>query len=205
MAKLTRTHFVDSIDSIPPRSYGRWRSIHNLLLKKGTVSRDFRPSVFFHQTIPSVPPDSRAKAFLKSASNSPRYDRFSNTKIVHAVSMTPHALCMWCQWYRMYHASGGEFVKIRISSRIRIYIRKGFKPLGAQDECFDEKNRGSRISWHCPFKAHYNIESMYSVRRSYRKAVKYRHAVRHTIHTVQVLYIHYTIQYTAEGGRIENI
>jgi hypothetical protein len=36
-------------------------------------------------------PDSRAKAFLNSASNLPRYDRFSNAKIVHAVSMTPHA------------------------------------------------------------------------------------------------------------------
>jgi hypothetical protein len=33
---------------------------------------------FFHQTIP---PDS--KAFLNSASNSPRYDRFSDTKIVN--------------------------------------------------------------------------------------------------------------------------
>jgi hypothetical protein len=58
---------------------------------KGTVSRDFRPSVFFHQTIPPGPPDSRAKAFLNSASNSPRYDRFSNAKIVHALSRTPHA------------------------------------------------------------------------------------------------------------------
>jgi hypothetical protein len=37
---------------------------------------------FFHQTIPPPPwaPDSRAKAFLNSASNSPRFDRFSNAK-----------------------------------------------------------------------------------------------------------------------------
>jgi hypothetical protein len=35
-------------------------------------------------------PDSRA-AFFNSSSNSPRYDRFSNVKIVHAVTMTPHA------------------------------------------------------------------------------------------------------------------
>jgi hypothetical protein len=34
--------------------------------------------------------DSRAKAFLNSASNSPRYDRFSDAKIVHAVSITSH-------------------------------------------------------------------------------------------------------------------
>jgi hypothetical protein len=35
--------------------------------------------------------DSRAEAFLNSASNSPRNDQFLNTKIMHAVSMTPHA------------------------------------------------------------------------------------------------------------------
>jgi hypothetical protein len=43
---------------------------------------------------------------------------------VHAVSMTPHAPCMRYQWHRMHCA-----LKIRISSRIRIYIRKGFSPL----------------------------------------------------------------------------
>jgi hypothetical protein len=57
---------------------------------KGTVSRDFRPSVFFIKQYPQAP-DSRAKAFLNSASNSPRYDRFSTAKIVHTGSMTPHA------------------------------------------------------------------------------------------------------------------
>jgi hypothetical protein len=36
-------------------------------------------------------PDSQAKAFLNSASNSPRYDRYLNAKIVHVVSMTPNA------------------------------------------------------------------------------------------------------------------
>jgi hypothetical protein len=52
---------------------------------KGTVSRDFRPSVFSSNNTPRAP-DSQAKAFLNSASNSPMYDRFSNAKIVHAVS-----------------------------------------------------------------------------------------------------------------------
>jgi hypothetical protein len=57
---------------------------------KGTVSRDFRPSVFSSNNTP-LAPDSRARVFLNSASNSSRYDRFSNAKIVHAVSMTrPH-------------------------------------------------------------------------------------------------------------------
>jgi hypothetical protein len=53
-------------------------------------------------------------------------------------------LCMRCQWYRLHHACGVNdiacimhevsmtphaFKKILISSRIRIYIRKGFRPL----------------------------------------------------------------------------
>jgi hypothetical protein len=54
---------------------------------KGPVSRDFQPSVFSSKNTPWAP-DSRAKVFLNSASNSPRYYRFSNAKIV---SMTPHA------------------------------------------------------------------------------------------------------------------
>jgi hypothetical protein len=58
---------------------------------KGTVSQDFRPSVFFSSNNTPWAPDSRAKSFLNSASNSQRYDRFSNAKIVHAVSRTPHA------------------------------------------------------------------------------------------------------------------
>jgi hypothetical protein len=38
-------------------------------------------------------PDSRAKAFFNSAPNSPKYDRFSNAKIVHAVSLTLKMFC----------------------------------------------------------------------------------------------------------------
>jgi hypothetical protein len=57
---------------------------------KGTVSRDFRPSGFSSNNTLWAP-YSRAKAFLNSASNSRRYDRFSNAKIVHAGSLTPHA------------------------------------------------------------------------------------------------------------------
>jgi hypothetical protein len=48
---------------------------------KGTVSRDLRPSVFFSSNYTLWAPDSRAKSFLNSASNSPRYDRFSEAKI----------------------------------------------------------------------------------------------------------------------------
>jgi hypothetical protein len=66
---------------------------------------------------------------------------------VHAMSMIPHAPCMRCQWHRML------LKKIRISSRIRIYIRKGFSPLiRGLGRMFWWKNRGSKISWHCPFK-----------------------------------------------------
>jgi hypothetical protein len=41
---------------------------------------------FFHETIHPGPLIDRLKPFLNSASNSPRYDRFSNVK-----SATPHA------------------------------------------------------------------------------------------------------------------
>jgi hypothetical protein len=55
---------------------------------------------------------------------------------VHAVSMTPHAF---------------KKIRIPVSLRIRIYIRKGFIPLirasGSmpQEVCFNETNRGSKI------------------------------------------------------------
>jgi hypothetical protein len=48
-------------------------------------------SRFFSSNNTPWAPDSRAKALLNSASNSTRYDRFSNAKIVLAVSMTTHA------------------------------------------------------------------------------------------------------------------
>jgi hypothetical protein len=56
---------------------------------KGPVSR---LSVFSSNNIPWAP-DSRAKVFflLYSISNSPKYDRFSDAKIVQVVSMTSHA------------------------------------------------------------------------------------------------------------------
>jgi hypothetical protein len=57
---------------------------------KGQCHEIFDLRFFSSINIPWAP-DSRAKAFLNSASNSPRYDQFSNAKIVHAVSMIPHA------------------------------------------------------------------------------------------------------------------
>jgi hypothetical protein len=74
------------------------------------------------------------------------------------LSMTPHAPCMRYQWHRIHHACGVNdtacILKIRISSRIRIYIRQGFSPLirGPGRMFWWNKNRGSKISWHCPFK-----------------------------------------------------
>jgi hypothetical protein len=70
---------------------------------KGKCHEIFDPRFFSSNNTPWAP-DSRAKAFLNSASNSPRYNRFSNAKIVHAVSMNPHASCMQCHWPRMHHA-----------------------------------------------------------------------------------------------------
>jgi hypothetical protein len=58
-------------------SFGRYPSVTYCEQVKGTVSRDFLPSVFLNQTIGTPwAPDSRAKAFLNSAANSPRYDQF---------------------------------------------------------------------------------------------------------------------------------
>jgi hypothetical protein len=59
--------------------------------KKTRVENFVTLSGFFSSKNTPWAPDSRAKAFLNFASNSPRYDRFSNAKIVHAVSMTSHA------------------------------------------------------------------------------------------------------------------
>jgi hypothetical protein len=50
-------------------------------LLKGQCHEIFDPRFFSSNNTP----------FLNSASKSPRYDRCSNAKIVHAVSMTPHA------------------------------------------------------------------------------------------------------------------
>jgi hypothetical protein len=61
-----------------------------LFILKGQWHEIFDPRFISSNNTPWAP-DSRAKAFSNSASNSPRYDRFSNAKIVHAVSMTPHA------------------------------------------------------------------------------------------------------------------
>jgi hypothetical protein len=60
------------------------------LYLQGQCHEIFDPRCFSSNNTPWAP-DSRAKAFLNSASNSPRYDRFSIAKIVHAVSMTLHA------------------------------------------------------------------------------------------------------------------
>jgi hypothetical protein len=53
------------------------------------------------------------------------FSKLFETFFVHTVSMTQHAPCMRYQCHRMHHA----FKKIRISLRIRIYIRKGCIPL----------------------------------------------------------------------------
>jgi hypothetical protein len=63
-----------------------WLQTHPQPMVKGTVSRDFRSSVFFIKQYPWGS-DSKGEAFFHSVSNSPRHDRFSDAKIVHAVSL----------------------------------------------------------------------------------------------------------------------
>jgi hypothetical protein len=106
---------------------------HKLNAVKGTVSQDFRPSVFFHKTIPPGSLIHGLKPFwillrIRWDIIDFRTQKSCTACIVHAVSVTLHA-----------------FLKIRISSRIRIYIRKGFSPR----RMFWWKQ--PKISWHCPF------------------------------------------------------
>jgi hypothetical protein len=56
--------------------------------------------------------------------------------------------CMRCHWNRIHDFSVRKSI---ISRRIRSRIQKA-RESGAQGVLFDEKNRGSKISWHCPFK-----------------------------------------------------
>jgi hypothetical protein len=121
---------------------------------KGTVSRDFRPSVFIHQTIPPGPLIHGLTPFWillrirrdminfrtqKSCMRCHWYRMHRTWGVidtactVHAVSLIPHAPYMRCHWYRIHRACGVNdtacILKNRISSRIRIYIWKGFSPL----------------------------------------------------------------------------
>jgi hypothetical protein len=60
----------------------------------------------------------------------------------------PNKKCS-CHWNRMHNFCVRKSI---ISWRIRSRIKKGFSPwIRAQLVLFDEKNRGSKISWHCPF------------------------------------------------------
>jgi hypothetical protein len=51
--------------------------------------------------------------------------------------------------------AGSELCKLlsRFSRRKRSHMQNGYRPwIRALGGLFDEKNRGSKISWHCPFK-----------------------------------------------------
>jgi hypothetical protein len=97
---------------------------------KGTVSRDFRPSVFFHQNIRpgllikglkpskifeffkmhavSLTPHAQ-KIFPTTSKSKKSYAKqrwYAKKFKMHAVSMTPHARCMRCHWYRMHNVCG---------------------------------------------------------------------------------------------------
>jgi hypothetical protein len=78
-------HLSNGRSKIRQSSNGRpiiVRSMIGRLLRfvvKGTVSRDFRPSVFFGKQYPSGSPDSWAKAVLNINSYSRRYSIFELT------------------------------------------------------------------------------------------------------------------------------
>jgi hypothetical protein len=56
-----------------------------------------------------------------------------------------------CQWHRMHDFCVRKSI---ISRRIGSRIQQGFSPwIRVQGVLFDEKNRSSKISWHCPFKS----------------------------------------------------
>jgi hypothetical protein len=98
---------------------------------------------------------------------------------MHVVSMTPHARCMRYQWHRMHDRrtirtalaafKGNIYQKHMFPNcptpPLKKYINlKGLPKknyvhavslthtLSLIGVLFDEKNRGSKISWHCPFK-----------------------------------------------------
>jgi hypothetical protein len=59
--------------------------------------------------------------------------------------------CMRCHWHRMHDFYVRKSIK---SQRIRSRIKKGFSPWirGPGGIIWWKKTRGSKISWHCPFK-----------------------------------------------------
>jgi hypothetical protein len=67
---------------------------------KGTVSRDFRPSIFFLIKTSVLGPWSRGLNLFEY--------KFEIAKIfirifkMHAVLLTPHAPCILCHWHRMF-------------------------------------------------------------------------------------------------------
>jgi hypothetical protein len=67
---------------------------------------------------------------------------------MNAISMTRNAPCTRCQWPRMHRACGVNY------TALTKFSNKG--PRG-QDECFNEKNRGSKILYHCPFNSFFNF------------------------------------------------
>ena len=98
---------------------------------KGSVSRDFRPLFFVHDSNPSEKPDKQAWAFSKSVSISLRYsitkfEKFDSGRmhVAHwlrnGMHTAEHDSAIWCN-PRSLRLS---FLKIRISRRNRNRIRK---------------------------------------------------------------------------------
>jgi hypothetical protein len=67
--------------------------------------------------------------------------------VLVGIAMTPNVSCMQCQWYCM-HIEKFEFL-----CKFEVNMQKSFSPLiSGPGRMFKwEKNRGSKILWHCPF------------------------------------------------------
>jgi hypothetical protein len=67
--------------------------------------------------------------------------------ILHAVSMTPHESCMRCQWHRT------SILKKEFLREFEFIFEKALGlNQGSRTDVLMKKNRGLKISWHCPFK-----------------------------------------------------
>jgi hypothetical protein len=94
-------------------------------LFKGTVSRDFRPLIFFIKQS-HLGPNSRVKIFSNMASNSRSY----STKLVPE----------WCQWHRSGQIS--DF-KVEYLREFQAICKKALTRVsGAKEKLFGEKTRG---------------------------------------------------------------
>jgi hypothetical protein len=87
-------------------------------------------------------PDSRVKAFSNIASDSRNYSKKSLT----TQRFNHTAVLIWHRW------GGVPRIREALAAFQAICKKSLIRVSGAWWKLFDEKNRRSKISWHCPFK-----------------------------------------------------